>query len=98
MVERGDCNFGKGETLWKGPKKCRRGCICEKTDKGKLCRRGEEARGMDRLECNMDMESRTLEYYKTRGAAKRAIFKRDHLGELSSRRRMLRERNFVRIW
>ena len=44
--------------LWKRSKKCRRGCRCEKTDKRKLCRRRKEARGMDRLECNMDMESR----------------------------------------
>ena len=29
---------------------------------------------MDRLECNMDMESRKQEYYRARGAAKRAIF------------------------
>ena len=30
---------------------------------------------MGRLECNMDMESRKQEYYRARGAAKRAIFK-----------------------
>ena len=30
---------------------------------------------MDRLECNMGMESRKQEYYRARGAAKRAIFK-----------------------
>ena len=30
---------------------------------------------MDRLECNMDMGSRKQEYYRARGAAKRAIFK-----------------------
>ena len=48
--------------LWKRPKKCRKGCRCEKTDKRKLCRRGKEARGMDcTLECNMDMESRKQE-------------------------------------
>ena len=27
------------------------------------------------LECNMDLESRKQEYYRARGAAKRAIFK-----------------------
>ena len=27
--------------LWKGPKKCRKGCRCEKTDRRKLCRRGK---------------------------------------------------------
>ena len=25
--------------LWKGPRKCRKGCRCERTDRGKLCRR-----------------------------------------------------------
>ena len=30
---------------------------------------------MDHLECSMDMESRKQEYYRARGAAKRAIFK-----------------------
>ena len=30
---------------------------------------------MDHLECNIDMESRKQEYYRARGAAKRAIFK-----------------------
>ena len=30
---------------------------------------------MDRLECNMDMESRKQEYYRAGRAAKRAIFK-----------------------
>ena len=30
--------------LWKGPKKCRKGCRYEKTDKRKLCRRGKEAK------------------------------------------------------
>ena len=45
MVERRDCSFGKGETMLirivERPKKCRRGCRCEKTDKRKLCRRGK---------------------------------------------------------
>ena len=61
--------------LWKGPKKCRKGCRCEKTDGRKLCRRGKEVRGVDRLECSMGIESRKQEYYRARGAAKRAIFK-----------------------
>ena len=43
---------------------------------------------MDHLECSMDMESRKQEYYRAKGAAKRAIF----------RRKMLRGRSFVRIW
>ena len=30
---------------------------------------------MDHLECSMDTESRKQEYYRARGAAKRAIFK-----------------------
>ena len=68
MVEPRNCSFGKGETtlirIVEGPKKCRKGCRCEKIDKRKLCRHGKEARGMDRLECNMDMESRRQEYYR----------------------------------
>ena len=61
--------------VWKGPRKCRKGCRCQKTDSHKLCRRGKEARGMDRLECSMETESRKQEYHRARGAAKRAIFK-----------------------
>ena len=44
---------------------------------------------MDRSECSMDTESRKQEYYRARGAAQTAV---------SSRRRMLRGRSFVRIW
>ena len=64
--------------LLKGPKKGRKGCRCKRTGRRKICRRGKEARSMDHLECSMDkldMESRKQEYYRARGAAKRAIFK-----------------------
>ena len=61
--------------LLKGPRKGRKGCRCEKTGRRKICRRGKEAGSMDHLECSMDMESRKQEYYRARGAAKKAIFK-----------------------
>ena len=61
--------------LLKGPRKCRKGCRWGKTGKRKICRRRKEASSMDQLECSMDMESRKQEYYRARGAAKRAIFK-----------------------
>ena len=50
LVKEKQCLF----ELWKGPKKCREGCRCEKTDKLKLCRHGREARDMNHLVCNMD--------------------------------------------
>ena len=61
--------------LLKGSKKCRKGGRCKKTDRRKICRHGRKAKGMDHLECSMDMESRKQEYYRAREAAKRAIIK-----------------------
>ena len=61
--------------LLKGPKKCRKGCRCNKTDRCKTCRRGKEAGSIDHLECSTDTKSRKRECYQARGAAKRAIFK-----------------------
>ena len=53
---------------------------CKKTGRRKTCRHGKEAKTMDHLECSMDMESRKQEYYRERGAAKRAIFKATNVG------------------
>ena len=61
--------------LLKGPKECRKWCRCKKTGRRKIYRHGKEARSMEHLECSMDMESRKQEYYRARGAAKRATFK-----------------------
>ena len=58
--------------LWKGPKKCKKGCRCWKTGGSKLCGRGKKA-GIEA--CSMDMETRRQDYNQARGEAKRAIFK-----------------------
>ena len=58
--------------LWKGPKKCKKGCRCGKTGGQKLCGRGRKAGSEG---CSVDMEARRQDYNQVRGEAKRAIFK-----------------------
>ena len=57
--------------LLKGPRKCRKGCRCGKTGRRKMCRRRRKARSMDQVQPGHGKQ----EYYRGRGAAKRAIFK-----------------------
>ena len=45
--------------LWKGPKKCKKGCRCGKTGGRKLCGRGRKA-GIEG--CSEDMETRRQGY------------------------------------
>ena len=56
--------------LWKGPKKCKKGC--RTANVGKLCGRGRKS-GNKR--CNKDVETRRQDYNQAKGDAKRAIFK-----------------------
>ena len=76
MVERGGCGLGKGEAAFiqvrESPKKCKKGCRCEKTGGRKLCGRGRKA-GKERS--SVDMETRRQDYNQARCEAKRAIFK-----------------------
>ena len=58
--------------LWKGPKKCKKGCRCGKSGGRKLCGRGRKAGNEG---CSVDMETRRQDYNQARGVAKRAIFK-----------------------
>ena len=71
--------------LWRGPKKCKKGCRCEKTGGRKLCGRSRKA-GMEG--CSVDMETRRQDFNQARGEAKRAIFKA----------KMMRGRGFARTW
>ena len=58
--------------LWKGPKKCKKGCRCRKTGGQKLCGHGRTAGNEG---CSEDMETRRQDYNQAKGDAKRAIFK-----------------------
>ena len=72
--------------LWKGPRKCKKGCRCGKAGGRKLCGRGRKA-GNEGWWC-MDMETRRQT--TTRQGVK--------IRELFSRQKMMRERGFARTW
>ena len=79
--------------LWKGPKKCKKGCRCGKPGGRKLCGRGRKAGNEG---CSVDMETRRQDYNKAKDEAKKAIFKakseeRKRFCEDLERERMRRE-------
>ena len=59
--------------LWKGPKKCKKGCRCGRTGGQKLCGRGRKAGSEG---CSVDMEARRQDYNQARGEKLRELFSR----------------------